>query len=67
MRTFAGMFVGGIAALVLFKLFAGLVLPLLGIVVGLFMMAVKITIFVAVGYFIYTLVRNRDRERTTVS
>ena len=67
MRTFAGMFVGGIAALVLFKLFAGLVLPLIALVVGLVGMAIKIAIFVAIGYFVYSLVRNRKREQTVVS
>ena len=32
MRTFAGMFVGGVAAILLFKLFFGLILPLVGVV-----------------------------------
>jgi hypothetical protein len=64
MRTFAGMFVGGIAALLLFKLMAGLILPLIGIVVGLVAMAFKIAIFVAIAYFVYSLVRNRKREQT---
>jgi hypothetical protein len=64
MRTFAGMFVGGIAVLVLFKLVAGLFLPLIAIVFGLVGMAFKIALFVAIGYFVYSLVRNRKREQT---
>jgi hypothetical protein len=66
MRTFAGMFVGGIATLVLLKLFFGMVLPLLAMVVGLVLMAVKLAVFVAIGWFVYSLVRNRTREHTTV-
>ena len=65
MRTFAGLFVGGIAALLLFKLLAGLILPLVGIFVGLVAMAIKIAIVVAIGYFVYSLVRNRNREQQT--
>ena len=64
MRTFAGMFVGGIAAILLFKLVAGLILPLIGIMVGLVAMAFKIALFVAIGYFVYSLVRGRKREQT---
>jgi hypothetical protein len=64
MRTFAGWFVGGVAALVLFKLVAGLILPLIALVMGLFAMAIKIAIFVAIGWFVYSLVRNRKREQT---
>jgi len=64
MRTFAGMFVGGIAALLLFKVVAGLILPLIALAVGLVGMAFKIALFVAIGYFVYALVRNRKREQT---
>ena len=64
MRTFAGLFVGGVAALLLFKVVAGLIFPLIALVVGLVGMAVKIAIFIAIGYFVYSLVRNRKREQT---
>jgi hypothetical protein len=64
MRTFAGLFVGGVAALLLFKLVAGLIFPLIALVVGLLGMAFKIAIFVAIGYFVYSLVRGRKREQT---
>ena len=66
MRTFAGLFVGGVAAVLLFKLVAGLILPLIGLFVGLIAMAFKIAIFVAVAYFVYSLIRNRKREQATV-
>ena len=64
MRSFAGMFVGGIAALLLFKLFAGLVLPLIALVMGLVGVAFKVALFVAIGWFVYSLVRSRRREQT---
>ena len=63
MRTFAGLFVGGIAAVVLFKLIAGLILPLFGIFFGLVAMAIKLAIVVAIAYFVYSLVRNRRHEQ----
>ena len=64
MRTFAGMFVGGVAAILLFKLVFGLLLPLVGLAVGLAAMAIKIALLVGVAYFVYTLVRNRKSEQT---
>ena len=64
MRTFGGLFVGGVAALLLLKLVAGLILPLLALLVGLVGMAFRIAIFVAIGYFVYSLIRNRKREQT---
>ena len=64
MRAFAGMFVGGVAAILLLKLVFGLVLPLLGIVVGFVAMAIKLALLVAVGYFVYSLLRGRRREET---
>jgi hypothetical protein len=64
MRAFAGMFVGGIAAIVLLKLVFGLILPLIGIVVGFVALAIKLALVVAVGYFVYTLVRGRKHEQT---
>lgn len=62
MRTLGTMFVGGIAALLVLKLFAGLVLPLIGLLFGLVAMALKIAIVAAIGYFVYSLVRDRKRE-----
>ncbi len=64
MRTFAGLFVGGVAALVLFKVFAALVLPLIGLFFALIAITVKVALFIAVASFIYALVRNRRREQT---
>jgi hypothetical protein len=63
MRTVAGLFVGGVVAVVAFKLITALVLPLLGIFFGLIALAIKLAIVVAVGWFVYSLVRNRKREQ----
>ncbi len=64
MRAFAGMFVGGIAAILALKLVFGLILPLFGIVLGFVALAIKLALLVAVGYFVYTLVRGRKHEQT---
>ena len=64
MRSFAGMFVGGVAAVLLLKVLAGFVLPLVGMVVGLILLAIKIALFAFVAYFVYSLVKNRKGEQT---
>ena len=63
MRTVAGLFVGGVVAVVAFKLITALVLPLVGIFFGLIALAIKLAIAVAVGWFLYSLVRSRKREQ----
>lgn len=63
MRTFAAMFVGGALGLVLLKLLLGLLGPLLGMMFGLLALVVKLTLFAALAYFIYSLIRGKKRER----
>lgn len=63
MRTFAGLFVGGIATILIVKLLAGLFLPLLGLVLGLVGLVVKLTLFGVVAYFVYRFLTSRRRER----
>jgi hypothetical protein len=62
MRTVAGLFVGGVVAVVALKLLFGLVLPVVGFFVGLIFLVIKLAIVVGIGYFVYTLVRGRKRE-----
>lgn len=63
MRTFGALFVGGVTGIVILKLLATLLFPLLGFMVGLVGMAFKIVLFGAIAYFVYTLLRGRrDRE-----
>jgi hypothetical protein len=66
MRTFGALFVGGVTGIVILKLLATLLFPLLGFMVGLVGMAFKIVLFGAIAYFVYTLLRGRrDREVRT--
>ncbi len=62
MRSFGAMFIGGVAALLAFKLVATVVFPFLAFVIGLTWIAIKLALLVALGWFIYTLVTNRKRE-----
>lgn len=64
MRSFAGMFVGGVAAVVLLKVLFGFLIPVVGMVIGLILLAIKLTLFAFVAYFIYSLVKNRNGEQT---
>jgi hypothetical protein len=62
MRTFATLFVGGAVGLLLLKLVFGLIMPLVGMFIGLVVLAIKVLLFALVAYFIYSLVRGRKRE-----
>ena len=62
MRTVAGLFVGGVVAVIALKLIFGLVLPVVGFFFGLLFLAIKLAIVVAIGYFVYSLIRGRKRE-----
>lgn len=64
MRTFGAMALGGLAGIVILKLLAAMVFPLFGIVFGLMATMVKVALWVAIGYFVYTLIRGR-RSQTT--
>jgi hypothetical protein len=59
MKTFATITVAGVAGVVLFKLLAALVFPLLGLVAGLLAMTVKIALIAAVIFFIYSMIKKR--------
>jgi hypothetical protein len=62
MRTFGAMLFGGVAGIVILKLLAALLFPFLGFMMGLFGMAMKILIFGAIAYFVYTLIRGRRKR-----
>lgn len=66
MRTFATLFVSGALGLLILKLVFGLMGPLLAMVLGFFVLAVKLALFAMVAYFIYSLVRGKKREREEV-
>jgi hypothetical protein len=63
MRTFATVAGAGVAGVVLYKLVAALLFPLLGLFVGLIAMTVKLALIAAVAFFIYSMIRKRrDQE-----
>jgi hypothetical protein len=59
MKTFATITVAGVAGVVLFKLIAALIFPLLGLVAGLLAMTVKIALIAAVIFFVYSMIKKR--------
>jgi len=63
MRTFGAMAIGGLAGIVALKLLATMLLPLFGLVFGVVGMLLKIGLWVAVGYVVYTLIKGRRREQ----
>lgn len=65
MRTFGALAVGGLAGIVILKLLAAMVFPIFGIMFGLVATMVKVALWVAIGYFVYTLIRGRRSQTTT--
>jgi len=62
MRTFAPVAFAALSGVVLWKLFATLLLPVLGILFGLLATALKFALIAGVAYFIYSMVRKRREE-----
>lgn len=60
MRSLTRIAVVGISGVVLFKLFATILFPLLGLFFGLFAMTVKLAVIAAVIFFVYSMLRKRD-------
>jgi hypothetical protein len=61
MKTFAALTVTGIAGLFLMKLLAAVMLPVLGLLVGIVALTMKVALIAAVGFFIYSMLRKRAR------
>ena len=64
MKTFATLTFAGVTGIVLLKLFATILFPLLGMIFGLLAMTVKFALIAAVGFFIYSLIKKRRDEAT---
>jgi hypothetical protein len=62
MRTVAPVAFAAISGVVLWKLFATILLPMLGVLLGLVGMTLKFALIAAVGYFIYSMIRKRRDE-----
>jgi hypothetical protein len=59
MRTFAPLAFTALTGVVLWKLFATILLPMLGVLIGLIGMTLKFALIAAVGFFIYSMIRKR--------
>ena len=66
MRTFAAVTAGGVLTIALLKLFAAVVMPVVGLVLGVLATGVKLLFFAAVGYLIYALFFKRKRREGEV-
>ena len=62
MRTLAPVTFAAISGVVLWKLFATLLLPVLGVLLGLFATVLKFALIAGVVFFIYSMVRKRREE-----
>ncbi len=62
MRYLAPVTVAALSGVVLWKLFAMIVLPLLGVVLGLIASAAKLAMIAAVIFFLYSMIRKRRDE-----
>lgn len=62
MRTFVGLFAGGAIVIMIFKILATLLVPFLGMFVGLLVSAVKILLLAGVAYLVYSLIFKRRKE-----
>jgi len=57
MQTFATLTVAGVAGLLVLKLLAAVVLPVLGLAFGLLALIVKLAVIAALGYFVYSVLK----------
>jgi large-conductance mechanosensitive channel len=62
-RTFAGLFVGGAVTLVLFKLFASVIMPVLAMIMGFAFSALKLVLLAVAVYVLYSIFFKRKRRR----
>jgi len=62
MKSLAKFTIVGISGIVLLKLFATILFPLLGLMIGLFAMTVKMALIAAVIFFVYSLIKKRKAE-----
>lgn len=63
MKSFAPLFVAGFAGLAAFKLFGGLMLPFLGLLLGLMGFALKMIVIGAIVYAVLQFFRSRKHDR----
>lgn len=62
MKSFAKFAVLGVSSIVLFKLLASILLPILGLGLGLLVLTVKLAMIAAVVLFLYSIFRKPRRD-----
>ncbi len=62
MKTFAALTMAGVAGLVILKLLAALLLPILGLLFGLVALTMKLALVAALGFFVYSMIQ-RGRNK----
>ena len=65
MKSFVKLTVAGLSGVVLFKLFATILFPLLGMMLGLIAMTVKLALIAAVIFFVYSMIKKRSDHGET--
>jgi hypothetical protein len=67
MKGFAALTVTGVAGVVLFKLLATVMVPILGIMIGLFFTTLKFALIAGVIYFVYSMIKKRKEAHEEVA
>ena len=62
MRAFGAVAFTAISGVILWQLFTTILLPLLGVVLGLLAMAAKLAMVAAVVFFVYSLLKKRREQ-----
>jgi hypothetical protein len=62
MKSFAKFAVLGVSSIVLFKLLATIILPMLGMLIGLLGLTVKLALLAAIVFFLYSIFRKKREE-----
>lgn len=60
MKTFATITATGVAGLLLLKLLSAVVLPALGLLMGIVALTVKFAVIAALGFFVYSVLKKAD-------
>jgi hypothetical protein len=62
MRAFGTVAFAGISGVILWQLFTTILIPLLGVMLGLLAMAAKLAVVAAVVFFVYSLLKKRREQ-----
>jgi hypothetical protein len=62
MRAFGAVAVAAVSGVILWQLFTTILLPLLAVGIGLLAMAAKVALIIAVGFFVYSVIRKRREQ-----